>query len=60
MVCASALNFYFALYKSYLLLLFIYKFYTWLIVIFCLVVNALCERNVAETNTCVHLNVIGE
>ena len=42
------------------LTLFIYNFYTWLIVMFCLFVNALYECNVTKTNSCVHLNVTGE
>ena len=37
--------------------LFTYNVYTWLIVVFCLFVNALYEWNVAKTNSCVHLNV---
>ena len=38
----------------------VYNFHTGLIVVFCLVVNALCARNVTKTNSCVHLNVTGE
>ena len=34
-------------------------FYTWLVVMFCLFVKALYERNVTATNSCVHLSVIG-
>ena len=33
---------------------------TWLIVMFCQFVNVLHEWNVTRTNSCVHLNVIGE
>ena len=39
---------------------FIYNFYTWLIVMFCLFVNAQYEWNVTMTNSCVRLNVIGD
>ena len=39
---------------------FIYNFHTWLIVMFCLFVNALYEWNVTKTNSCVQLNVISE
>ena len=39
---------------------FIYNFYMWLIVMFCLFVNALYEWNVTKTNSCVHLNVTDE
>ena len=42
------------------LTLFIYKFYTQLIVIFCLFVNALYKWNVTKTNSCVHFNVTGK
>ena len=50
---------------SYVLLLnitnlFIYNFYTWLIVMFCLFVNVLYEWNITKTNSNVHLNVIGK
>ena len=38
----------------------VYNFYTWLILIFCLVVNVLCAWNVTKTNSCVHLIVTGE
>ena len=38
---------------------FTYNFYTWLIVMFCQFVNA-NEWNITKTNSCVHLNVIGE
>ena len=38
--------------------LFIYNFYTWLIVMFCLFVNVLYEWNITKTNSCV--NVIGK
>ena len=36
------------------------KFYTWLIVMFCLFVNALYEWNVIKTNSCAHFNVTGK
>ena len=39
---------------------FIYNFYTWLIVMFCLFVNALYEWKVTKPNFCVRLNVTGE
>ena len=42
------------------LTLFIYNFYAWLFVMFCLFVNALYEWNVTKTNSSVHLNVIGD
>ena len=42
------------------LTLFIYNFYTWLIVKFCLFVNAQYEWNVTMTNSCVCVNVIGD
>ena len=42
------------------LTLFIYNFYTWLFVMFCLFVNALFDWNVTKTNSCVHLNGTGE
>ena len=42
------------------LTLFIYNFDTWLIVMFCLFVNALYEWNITKTNSCVHLKVSGE
>ena len=38
---------------------FIYNFYTWLIVMFCLFVNALDGWSVSMTNSCVHINVTG-
>ena len=41
------------------LTLSIYNFYTWLIVTFCLLVNAMYEWNVTETNSCDKLNIIG-
>ena len=40
--------------------LFIYNFYTWPIVMFCLFVNVLYEWNITKTNSNVHLNVIGK
>ena len=40
--------------------MFIYTFYTWLIVLFCLFVNVLYEWNVTTKNSCVHLNGIAE
>ena len=42
------------------LTLFIYNFYMWLVVMFCLFANALYDWNITKTNSCVHLNVIGE
>ena len=39
---------------------FIYNFYTWLIVMFCIVVSALYVCNITKTSSCVRLNVIGE
>ena len=42
------------------LTLFVYNFYTWLIIKFCLFVKALYEWNVTKTHSCVHSNVIGE
>ena len=43
-----------------ILTLFIYNFYKWLIVMFCLFGSALCEWNVTKTHSCVHLNVTGK
>ena len=40
--------------------IFIYNFYTWLILMFRLFFNALYEWNVTKTNSCVHLNVTGK
>ena len=40
--------------------IFIYNVYTWLIVMFCLLLNAPYEWNVAKANSCVHFNVIGK
>ena len=37
---------------------FIYNFYAWLIVIFCLFVNVLYDWNVIKTVSCEHLNTI--
>ena len=39
------------------LTLFIYNFYTWLVVMYCLFVNALYDWYITKTNSCVHLNV---
>ena len=38
------------------LTLFIYNFFTWLIVMFCLFVNALYEWNITKKNSSGHLN----
>ena len=42
------------------LTLFIYNFFTWLIVMFCLFVNVLYEWNITKKNSGGHLNVIGK
>ena len=42
------------------LALFIYNFYTWLFVTFCLFVNVLYEWSDTKTNSYIQLNVTGD